>query len=351
MSAVYNLFEACKRNWRCYVCKGKHHTSLHTTMLTAATTNCEQSNIVLATAEIFVLSNVGRPMKYRALIDQGSMTSFITEKVAQQLQLTREFDSNIISGIGGGMQKSNGSTKIKFHSCHNKKLFSANVLILPRLTSWLPAADCKELTEYNDWELADPNFNAGGQIDILGVDLYKHIMLNETHNGRLLAQKTHLGYILSGVLEQKSTNMPWCMVAVSHEEDELTNVLQRFWETEEKIVEIPQWTTEEAACEKIYAESTYKDVDGRYVCRLPFKQSRELGRSKHIAVANMLQLEKKFKKNADLKEKYVASMRDYLEQGHAIPVPPNQGENSYRKASNGKLVYECYYIICLTSPS
>lgn len=334
----------CKTNWSCYTCKGRHNTSLHIERKTAAIAKCNQSDVLLATAVNNVLSADGRSQKYRALIDQGSMTTFVSEKVIQQLNISRDHDSTLISGIGGRTQKCNGSTSLHFQSIHNNKQFTTHALILNKLTSWLPSVDEKFLVEYQTYKLADPHFNIGSKIDIiLGADVYKNILLNEVRKGSLLAQKTHLGWILSGALNQRSNKSHGiCLVSTSEENASLINVLQQFWETEEKINPVSNWSAEENECEQFYSETTRRDHDGRYICRLPFKKQWKLGRSKHIAVANFLQLEKKFKNNPEFKEKYINCMREYLELGHARPA--KKCENYFIRNISGEKNYVCFYI-------
>lgn len=46
-------------------------------------------------------------------------------------------------------------------------MFHTKVLILPKLTSWLPAASDDLRKEYETYELADPSFYVAGKIDII----------------------------------------------------------------------------------------------------------------------------------------------------------------------------------------
>lgn len=338
----------CKTNWQCHICKGKHNTSLHAETTTAANANCSSNgsgNVLLATAIINVLSPNGHVFKYRALIDQGSMSSFATEKVIQQLSCARDHDTTLISGIGGRTQKSNGSAKISFYSIYNdQRLFHTNVLILPKLTSWLPAASDDLRKEYETYELADPSFYVAGKIDIiLGADVYKDILLNEVHKKSLLAQKTLLGWILSGTLREGTNSIHNSFMIVTADIDnKVSEVLQKFWETEEKVTPINNWSLEEIECEKHYVENTHRDRNGRYVCRLPFRSIKKLGRSRHIAVSNMLQLEKRFRKNPILKTKYVQCMREYIALGHAVPARAH--ENYFLRKQDDEIIYDCYYM-------
>ena len=40
--------------------------------------------------------------------------------------------------------------------------------------------------------------------------------------------------------------------------------------------------------------------DFRYICRLPFKENWSLGKSRHVAIANLLSLERRFRQNEEL---------------------------------------------------
>lgn len=119
---------------------------------------------------------------------------------------------------------------------------------MPQLTSRLTAVDSNYRKEYEKFELADPHFNVAGKIDIiLGADIYKDILLSEVRKGSLLAQKTHLGWILSGALRDDAVKERACFFAVSNMEEEWNNTMKQFWKTEEKVTPISKWSADEYA--------------------------------------------------------------------------------------------------------
>ena len=64
----------------------------------------------------------------------------------------------------------------------------------------------------------------------------------------LLAQRTHLGWILSGRARGKISNETLSFVCVENNLG-LEKQLRRFWEAEEKVVETLAWTKEQKAAE------------------------------------------------------------------------------------------------------
>lgn len=340
-------FKECKSNWSCFKCHKKHNTVLHieqntdnATATHVANARVSNAHVVLATAMIRVKASNGQYMHCRALIDQGSMTSIVTEHIAHRLQLVRQRDDSQICGISGNAAKTKGRSVIEFTSRFDdeKNSFKSDVVILPKITSWVPS-ECLHLREhYSHMKLADPNFDMPGNIDVLlGADVYRELILNDIQKDVLLAQDTVIGWILSGKIE--GTNRP--IISQIHTAT-LEKQMEKFWEIEEKQIQ-PKWTTEESECEEFYARTTKRGSDGRYVVRLPFKREREkLGRTRHIAVSNLLKLEKKFKQSPELKERYKNCILDYLQSGHAVPV--HKTENYFLRKNGEEQSYDCFYL-------
>ena len=198
--------------------------------------------------------------------------------------------------------------------------------------------------EFKDLQLADPQYFHPGPVDaILGADVYQAILLNDIIKDVVLAQKTHLGWILSGkAANNRGQEVTSSFCVTNSDEEPLETALKRFWETEEKIVHDDPETESHEECERIYATTTTRTADGRYSCVLPLKTNFRLGRSRHSAVAQMHQLEKKFRKNPEFKRRYVQAMQDYLDQGHAVrvTVPESELVNRVEDGNN----YQCCYL-------
>ena len=202
-----------------------------------------------------------------------------------------------------------------------------NALVLSKLTSWLPehSLEAERDRKLNRLVLADPAYFESGRIDlILGADVFGDIILPGVLKGPPLAQETELGWVLSGrISANKPKTKPICLMVRTSLDDQL----KKFWEVEEQDEERQTWTEEQKLCEKFYEEIYRSSADGRYIVKLPFrKNDMKLGRSRHIAVANFMQLQKRFKRQPELKEKYVKCIREYFNLGHAklVKTPPYQ---------------------------
>lgn len=309
---------SCSFPWRCKVCKERHNTRIHVDQ--ASSNSCSSVNeVLLATAILRIRGNNGLEKMIRVLIDQGSMCSFISEAVVQHLALPRERDGTVVAGIGGGEIPTRGRTQISFASIYDQQTFTVKPIILPKIITTLPELNYSLPLEFNKLRLADVGYWKGGPVDgIFGADVYQEILMNEMIKGQLLAQNTHLGWILSGRAGEAKSSLSCCTAITT---DELDQRMKSFWEQEEKIVAVPAWTDEQIAADNFYEETTTRAEDGRYVCRLPVRSEFSIGETKRAAVSNMFKLEKRFKRQPQLKERYVAAMGEYFELGHAVPAP------------------------------
>lgn len=93
------------------------------------------------------------------------------------------------------------------------------------------------------------------------------------------------------------------------------DTLKKFWETEE-IPEERAFSNEEKECVEHFESTIERDGDGSYVVSLPFKNDATgLGDTRRMAMAQYLQLERKFERQPDLKRLYTEYMANLLERG------------------------------------
>lgn len=142
-----------------------------------------RSHVLLATARITVSSSSGRTVGVRALPDQGSEMTFITERLAQCLKLKRlkmPISINAIGGINAGTFRSTANIKIAPRDSSHPEL-TATALILKTLTSYSP----KRIETNFAWShLSDITWTGNDPtssefIDILiGADIYAEVILD-----------------------------------------------------------------------------------------------------------------------------------------------------------------------------
>ncbi|XP_012271144.2 uncharacterized protein LOC105694768 [Orussus abietinus] len=357
---------ACQSQVRCRTCNGVHHTLLHEGRGSALRTDnqpavqdtTEESGteqtvasasqvtrgavkgntvrarpVLLATAIVTVETASGRQMRVKALIDQGSEVSLISESVAQHLQLPRKATCISIVGVGGSEGCAvKGSTNLRVRSQVDPGFtLELRALVLPRLTAHLPT----QQVATGNWPhltglaLADPDYAARSKIDLLlGADVYGDILLEGLRKGCAgapLAQQTAVGWVLSGPTGGTTYETTGPTTAQSFQctsQKGLYKALQRFWELEEAPTRQYSLTAEETACEDHYARTVRRDGDGRYVVRLPFKTSptTDLCTSRYGAMRMYERNERRFITDPGMAESYRQFMEEYIRLGHMGPT-------------------------------
>lgn len=231
---VYN----CKKNSSCRICHKRHHSLLHQNTSMNSSDKNVASNlnkleimkpsitsenspmvscfsteqitnsrpVLLATTVIQTESEPGKVHTTRALIDQGSQVSFITESLVQKLGLKMIPTQSTVLGIENKTIKFKYMVYLTIQSRIDPKYkFKIKAYVLPNIISYIPEKMVKSLNwnEIKTLPLADPDFDTASSIDILlGTDVYSLILhegLKKSASGNLIAQNTAFGWILSGV--------------------------------------------------------------------------------------------------------------------------------------------------------
>ncbi|XP_043461925.1 uncharacterized protein LOC122498309, partial [Leptopilina heterotoma] len=229
-SGAHNA-KKCMSKRRCLTCKEKHHSSLCNPSTSGETpkepvSNLSQStlnnvsaltanvsapkhSVVLATAQVILKGPKGTEVRVRALLDQGSEASFITESIVHLLGLPRSRTQISLTGLGASVAgTANSSAQISLCSIHNSSFhLETCALVLPRLTSQLPSRQLLELDihQFDGLSLADPHFFKPDSVDlILGSDIYCQILrpgLKRFPTTLLIAQYSVLGWVVSGSID------------------------------------------------------------------------------------------------------------------------------------------------------
>ncbi|KMQ89514.1 hypothetical protein RF55_10851 [Lasius niger] len=230
----------CKSKYTCRSCSKKHHTMLHAdsdsgsnssavtprtsqpsqsaasqveiNSLLASATPGVRSQIFLATAWVKVKVASGHALTVRALLDQGSEATFISEHLAQSLRAKRIRMPISISAVGGihvGTVRHAASIIISPRDSDTPSL-STTALILNSLTSYAPkrVTDISSLAHLSDlaWADADPTSSDPIHI-IIGADIYNDLIYEGVRKGKIgqpVAQNSAFGWVIFGPLTSTS---------------------------------------------------------------------------------------------------------------------------------------------------
>lgn len=365
----FHSARVCQNPTTCRVCKRRHHSLLHPTSgsvtsavppkvggesvsnvgtfaeeseateetsdsesVTACFSSGNSDQVLLATALVSAQSKNGQYYTVRALLDQGSQASFVTEATVQYLGLKKKSIQGNISALGGENNvRSKSIVTLNLQSLvYPEVTLSLKAYVLRSITTLLPVKKVVDFTSINISEipLADPSYHTPNKIDVLlGADVYSQIIqegIKKNTQGNCVAQATSLGWVLSGIVH---SNHKQCHIAVLHTVLTEDDQLKKFWELESDSSATRRknlFTDEEKRCEEIFAATTTRDTDGRYVVKLPFKDDDprcKYGGSLKIAENRFYGLEKRLYRNMEFKTKYQDVIHEYLRLGHMEEVP------------------------------
>lgn len=227
----------CPSPLNCRICGQRHHTLLHfpvnpdnaqimsnspaqqsivksvqnttpskSTQVFTNTIVKRSSKILLSTALVKVINpTTQKQIMLRALVDDGSEGSAISEQAVQILGLKRTTMHTSVSGVSSSKSSCNHVTDFMLGSCVNSEfsVYFESALVLHRITSDLPT---KPIIPQN-WPhieglvLADPTYYQPGKIDLLiGSEMLASIFIPQMKIGlptEPIAQNSHLGWLLS----------------------------------------------------------------------------------------------------------------------------------------------------------
>ncbi|XP_029174701.1 uncharacterized protein LOC114943277 [Nylanderia fulva] len=285
--------------------------------------------VLLATAWVDIHTSEGRCFKVRALLDQGSNFSFISEALSQTLRTKRQRTDLQIKGFG---EKYAGSARsrvsLNLTPCEKlNPVFPVTAYVFPRITSYATS----RIRPIESWphlqglSLAYPDPSSRHQIHMLiGADVYGSLLLRDLRQGPYgapTAQSTSFGWIISGPTGSKETTSQEVTVLNCVSALDVDSLLQKFWEDKE-IPTPTSLTEEEEKCESYFAQTHSRDPDGRYVVRLHFKNALPIDIGESLSIARTLygRLENKLNSKSDLCSLYRDFLTEYEALGHMTRV-------------------------------
>ena len=180
-------------------------------------------------------------------------------------------------------------------------------------------------------KLADPFLHCSAPVDLMiGAELFLRLLLAGKiilGKNQPVLQNTVFGYILGGSLG-KSTGKEASCYKVN-----LEQTIALFWELENSGPINEQQVPCESRnnpSEQHFYDTTTRLPDGRFMVRLPFKESPPiLGKSKEAALNRLLSVERKRAGFSHLNETHVKFMREYHNLGHMELIADDTPENSF----------------------
>ena len=292
-----------------------------------------QSNTLLMTCRVLITAPDGSSVEVRALLDNASSASFISERLVQSLSLPRISQRIRVSGIGGLSHKAPIQSITNFQVSpvrHVKKRIDVTAVVVPKVTCDLPLCPVPfdlQWKHVSDLPLADPGFGQPGRIDILlGVDVFVDVL----RHGRWMAPpgsptalETEFGWVLCGSAgstnssTQANLHITTFHTSVASGDD----ILRKFWEIEESPSHHSSLSMEERTVIRHFESNHSRTKGGRFVVPLPKNPSAKLiGESRSQAVQRFLSLERSLNAKGCFKE-FSDVMQEYLDLGHAEIVP------------------------------
>ncbi|XP_022182788.1 uncharacterized protein LOC111042467 [Myzus persicae] len=334
----------------CRKCGDKHNTLLHTTVNddnsepTASTSinahaagNVEHTHVLLSTAIINIRGKSNEIFCARALLDSGSQSNFITQELAQKLQLDRKKVNFAITGIDGATNHAHFSVTTAVQSRTTAYKETLEFLILPKITPNLPIKKIKLANSSipNYVKLADPSYTEPGKIDVLiGAERFFEILKSgkyKSYENGPVFQETELGWVVAGLITEKTTaNVHTFVTHTTNKEnvDPLQNQLAKFWNLEE-IATANHHDQDEKRCVEHFENTVKRGDDGKFIIQLPVtKEVEQLGDSRIIAQKRFLALENRLRRDRKLYEGYKEFINEYLQLGHMEIAPCKTITNS-----------------------
>ena len=281
-----HFIKQCKSVHNCRKCQKPHHTLVHVDR--QADNNVAEArvpshpavklkaSVLLMTCRVLVSAPDGSSVEARALLDNASSASFVSERLVQILCLPRARWNMHVSDIGG-LSRDSPTRYISHFKISAVKSSGRKIditAVVPKVTCNLPVhpvpfdSKWKHLTNLS---LADPTFGQPRRIDILlGVDVFAEVL----HQGRQtgptgspVAFATEFGWVLSGQAEPSS---PAECVTTHHTSVEFKDdTLCKFWEIEEAPTSETALSLEERNVLNHFKTNHSRTEEGRFVVPLP----------------------------------------------------------------------------------
>jgi len=291
-------------------------------------TVCNEKTILLQTAQAIASNPVsGQYRSVRILFDSGSQRSYITEELSQQLRLKPDHRERLqLNTFGDTHHKVRGCNVVNLDVLKIDHTDSVNInaLCFPTICTNLPSVvDVHDHPHLVGLELADDPDQPRDRIDVLiGSDFYWDIVTGEMKMGEKgpIALSSRLGWLLSGPIESMAVaNLASSYMIVVEgmgkddtpmNNDQLTELLKRFWETESLGVNEIDTNGNDNFISNI------EFIDGHYQISLPWKTDEtEIPDHYSLSLNRLKFLQRRLLNKPDLLREYDKVIKEQLARG------------------------------------
>lgn len=301
------------------------------------------SQVLLATAMVYLISGDGTKVNARALLDSGSQTSFITKKLFNKLKNVEYYDTAFnIGGITNKLTHVDKLVNLIVESQVTNYKVKATCAVLDKITCKIPqvSVDTDKIKLGNDIILADPFYYKPGDVDMLiSADLYFKIIIPEIiklGTDLPILQNSELGWLVCGTAPIRSkiknstvdTEFATAYLSCQSKSEDVNETIPKFWQLEE-FSDKKFLSGDEKLSEKIFLDTCQRLDNGGFQVDLPMNNNEDylkLGDSFYSAYKRFQFLERKFSTNHQLFTDYKAFIDEYVKLGHGKYVECNSKE-------------------------
>jgi hypothetical protein len=316
--------------------------------------------VLFCTVLLLISDSRGNFHHCRAVLDQFSEVSLITESMCKKLNLQTYSSNASITGVNVSENIAHKGCNVVVKSRVGNFTTGVDCFVLPKITQATPAVsfDKSTIELPSDIILANPNFNVSQEINLLiGAGLYWELLIGgptQLHRNQPYFQETQLGWLVSGDLKLKNSVSKFSCNFVSSERN-LERQVAQLWESENIVSENDEsLALETSSCENHFVKNTCRTPSGKFMVKLPFKETINLGESWTFAYKRFLSLEKRFERDHKMANSYKEFMTEYLSLRHMelVPLKDRNSPNSfylphlavYKHTAEGpkiRVVYDC----------
>ena len=385
---VGHIAKSCKNRATCKTCNGKHPTSMHRkkvesngpepvssdtgagneNMTCNTNTGFENEFCTMAIVPVSVRLK-GKAVHTYAFIDSGSSTSFMSEKLANQLNakgktkqitlntLGKRFsiDSKLVNGLEISDLK--GQNLFKLPTVFTKRYIPVSKSHIPTnqdLVKW------SHLSEVNLPQIdGDIGLLLGNNIP----DVCAPLEVKRGESGSPMAIRSPLGWIVYNLVRNSEYTSHVvnraCIVSVQ-ESNELQRIEYLYRESvnldfPERVIDEKREHSQEDKRFLEQVKHTQVKIDNHYEIGLPLRQDVELPENKFLAEQRLKSLKRKLNNSPKFKTDYLKFMNDLFEKGYVEIVPnaeivrddgrvwylPHHGVYNPNKPDKIRVVFDC----------